>query len=196
MNRTKGRSRIESSILVKLSSDSVFWALRLPSVAHSLLQRLPLSPQPHHRSTKFLCCRPKRSPAMTRLLIADDSPPIRRGLRRLLELNSDWQVCGGAVDGADAVEKAPCPRPYIDGLHDAADGWCPSSPENRRISYRHSDSAVHSQSFTSDYGIGTQRRSCVVLFQSRKSARYPMRSRRFSAVRLSSWRAKWGLLSQ
>jgi len=43
---------------------------------------------------------------MTRILIADDSTPIRRGLRTLLGLNSDWQVCGEAVDGADAVEKA------------------------------------------------------------------------------------------
>jgi len=43
---------------------------------------------------------------MTRILIADDSPPVRRGLRTLLGLNSDWQVCGEAVDGADAVEKA------------------------------------------------------------------------------------------
>ncbi len=43
---------------------------------------------------------------MTRILIADDSPPVRCGLRTLLELNSDWQVCGEAVDGADAVEKA------------------------------------------------------------------------------------------
>jgi DNA-binding NarL/FixJ family response regulator len=43
---------------------------------------------------------------MTRILIADDSPPVRRGLRTLLGLNSDWHVCGEAVDGADAVEKA------------------------------------------------------------------------------------------
>ena len=43
---------------------------------------------------------------MTRILIADDSPPVRRGLRTLLGLNEDWQVCGEAVDGADAVEKA------------------------------------------------------------------------------------------
>jgi DNA-binding NarL/FixJ family response regulator len=42
---------------------------------------------------------------MTRILIADDSPPVRRGLRTLLGLNSDWQVCGEAVNGADAVEK-------------------------------------------------------------------------------------------
>jgi DNA-binding NarL/FixJ family response regulator len=43
---------------------------------------------------------------MTRILIVDDSPSIRRGLRTLLGLNSDWQVCGEAVNGADAVEKA------------------------------------------------------------------------------------------
>jgi DNA-binding NarL/FixJ family response regulator len=43
---------------------------------------------------------------MTRILIADDSLPVRCGLRTLLGLNSDWQVCGEAVDGVDAVEKA------------------------------------------------------------------------------------------
>ena len=43
---------------------------------------------------------------MTRILIADDSQPVRCGLRTLLGLNADWQVCGEAVDGPDAVEKA------------------------------------------------------------------------------------------
>ena len=43
---------------------------------------------------------------MTRILIADDSQPVRCGLRTLLGLNVDWEVCGEAVDGADAVEKA------------------------------------------------------------------------------------------
>jgi DNA-binding NarL/FixJ family response regulator len=43
---------------------------------------------------------------MTRILIVDDSAPARCGLRTLLELNSDWQVCGEAVDGADAVRAA------------------------------------------------------------------------------------------
>ncbi|MFZ1141604.1 MAG: response regulator transcription factor [Candidatus Sulfotelmatobacter sp.] len=43
---------------------------------------------------------------MTRILIADDSRPVRCGLRTLLGLNSDRQVCGEAVDGADVVEKA------------------------------------------------------------------------------------------
>ena len=43
---------------------------------------------------------------MTRILIADDSLPVRCGLRTLLGLNSDWHVCGETVDGVDAVEKA------------------------------------------------------------------------------------------
>jgi len=43
---------------------------------------------------------------MVRIMIADDSQPVRCGLRTLLGLNSDWQVCGEAVDGFDAVEKA------------------------------------------------------------------------------------------
>jgi DNA-binding NarL/FixJ family response regulator len=40
-----------------------------------------------------------------RILIADDDSPIRRLLRRLLEEHSNWEVCGEAVNGADAVEK-------------------------------------------------------------------------------------------
>jgi len=41
----------------------------------------------------------------TRILIADDDVSIRRLLRRLLEDYSDWQVCGEAVNGHDAVLK-------------------------------------------------------------------------------------------
>ena len=40
-----------------------------------------------------------------RILIADDDPAIRRLFRRLLEARSDWQVCGEAVNGVDAVEQ-------------------------------------------------------------------------------------------
>jgi DNA-binding NarL/FixJ family response regulator len=40
-----------------------------------------------------------------RILIADDDSPIRRLLRRLIEEHSNWEVCGEAVNGAEAVEK-------------------------------------------------------------------------------------------
>lgn len=40
-----------------------------------------------------------------RILIADDSALVRQQLRSLLEMNPDWEVCGEAVDGREAVEK-------------------------------------------------------------------------------------------
>jgi DNA-binding NarL/FixJ family response regulator len=41
-----------------------------------------------------------------RILIADDNPYVRRALRSLLERHEDWQVCGEAIDGRDAIQKA------------------------------------------------------------------------------------------
>jgi DNA-binding NarL/FixJ family response regulator len=41
----------------------------------------------------------------TRILIADDDPTIRMLLRRLLEKQPDWQVCGDASNGMEAIEK-------------------------------------------------------------------------------------------
>ena len=49
----------------------------------------------------------------TRILIADDSRPVRRSLRSLLEQKPDWKVCAEAVDGADAVAKAQQFKPDI-----------------------------------------------------------------------------------
>ena len=48
-----------------------------------------------------------------RLLIVDDHEIFRRGLRALLEPSCDWQICGEAVDGFDAVEKCKSLRPDI-----------------------------------------------------------------------------------
>jgi DNA-binding NarL/FixJ family response regulator len=39
-------------------------------------------------------------------MVVDDNPAIRRISRNILEFNDDWVVCGEAVDGRDAVEKA------------------------------------------------------------------------------------------
>jgi DNA-binding NarL/FixJ family response regulator len=41
----------------------------------------------------------------TRILIVDDDATIRLLLRRLLEKQPDWQVCGDAGNGAEAIEK-------------------------------------------------------------------------------------------
>lgn len=48
-----------------------------------------------------------------RLLIADDHEIFRRGLRALLEPFSEWQICGEAVDGVDAVEQCKSLKPDI-----------------------------------------------------------------------------------
>ncbi len=45
-------------------------------------------------------------PMSVRILIADDDAAIRRLLRRLIENHTDWNVCGDAQDGQDAVAKA------------------------------------------------------------------------------------------
>jgi len=48
-----------------------------------------------------------------RILLVDDHPIVRQGLRTLLEGHSDWQVIGEAADGAEAVEKAKDLNPDV-----------------------------------------------------------------------------------
>ena len=48
-----------------------------------------------------------------RVLIVDDHEIFRRGLRALLEPSSEWQICGEAVDGMDAVEQCQSLKPDI-----------------------------------------------------------------------------------
>ena len=48
-----------------------------------------------------------------RILIADDSPAVRTGLKMLLEMHADWSVCGEAADGKDAVQKAAALKPDV-----------------------------------------------------------------------------------
>ena len=40
-----------------------------------------------------------------RILLADDHPLVRRGVRSLLGAHSGWQVCGEAMNGQEAIEK-------------------------------------------------------------------------------------------
>src|ERR1700693_2027088 len=48
-----------------------------------------------------------------RVLIVDDHEIFRRGLRALLEQSLEWQICGEAVDGLDAVEQCLALKPDI-----------------------------------------------------------------------------------
>ena len=48
-----------------------------------------------------------------RILLADDHEVVRRGLCAILQNKSEWEVCGEAKDGIDAVEKAKRLKPDV-----------------------------------------------------------------------------------
>ena len=48
-----------------------------------------------------------------RILVADDNEKIRNGLCSVLETRDGWIVCGRAVDGMDAVQKAAELKPDV-----------------------------------------------------------------------------------
>ena len=48
-----------------------------------------------------------------RILLADDHPMVRQGLRRLLEERPDWRVVAEAADGQEAVRQAEAHRPDV-----------------------------------------------------------------------------------
>src|SRR5579864_5387192 len=52
---------------------------------------------------------------MTRIdfLIADDHEPVRRNLRRIIESRAEWRICGEALDGLDAIDKAHALAPQV-----------------------------------------------------------------------------------
>lgn len=52
-------------------------------------------------------------PNTLRILVADDNETMRNGLCAILEDRSGWIVCGRAVDGRDAVQKAAELKPDI-----------------------------------------------------------------------------------
>ena len=52
-------------------------------------------------------------PMSVRILIVDDNAAIRHSVRYVLENHSDWEVCGEAADGAEAIEKYRQLRPDL-----------------------------------------------------------------------------------
>lgn len=48
-----------------------------------------------------------------RILVADDHEVVRKGLIALLQSQQDWQVCGEAGDGREAVDKAQQLKPDV-----------------------------------------------------------------------------------
>jgi DNA-binding NarL/FixJ family response regulator len=51
--------------------------------------------------------------AKTRILIVDDHPMMRDGLRQLIAHEPDLEVCGEAEDAVDAVQQAEAARPDV-----------------------------------------------------------------------------------
>src|SRR5207237_2547589 len=51
--------------------------------------------------------------ATFRIFIADDHEVVRKGLMSLLQAQPDWEVCGEAADGREAVEKAQQVKPDV-----------------------------------------------------------------------------------
>ncbi len=48
-----------------------------------------------------------------KILVGDDHEIVRHGLRRLIETQPDWEVCGEAVSGWEAIEKARDLQPEV-----------------------------------------------------------------------------------
>lgn len=50
---------------------------------------------------------------MTRILVVDDNPTVRRYLRGVLEEHEGWRVCDEARNGHEAVERFQLVRPDV-----------------------------------------------------------------------------------
>jgi DNA-binding NarL/FixJ family response regulator len=48
-----------------------------------------------------------------RILVADDHEVVRQGIRAILRTRSDWEICGEAVDGRDAIRLAKELQPDV-----------------------------------------------------------------------------------
>lgn len=64
------------------------------------------------RSSPARWCKPMALKT-TKLLIADDHPLVRRGLRSLLATHDGWEVCGEACTGTETVQMVKDLKPDI-----------------------------------------------------------------------------------
>ena len=55
----------------------------------------------------------KRSILRKQILLADDHEMLRRGIRTMLQTETDWEICGEAIDGQDAVDQTIALRPDL-----------------------------------------------------------------------------------
>jgi DNA-binding NarL/FixJ family response regulator len=55
----------------------------------------------------------RSSDTKVRILLADDHEIVRRGLCALLQKHEGWEICGEAIDGREAVDKAKLLKPDV-----------------------------------------------------------------------------------
>jgi len=51
--------------------------------------------------------------APLQILIVDDKPHVRSGIRMLLQEHQDWPICGEASDGIEAIRQAEKLKPDV-----------------------------------------------------------------------------------
>ncbi len=66
-----------------------------------------------HAESEMLCGDERPRLSIRRVLVADDSQPLRVAVRRLLADIPNWEICGEAANGREAVEKALELRPDV-----------------------------------------------------------------------------------
>ena len=56
----------------------------------------------------------------SRILVADDHEVVVQGIRAILQARSDWEICGEAANGAEAIRMAQELRPLTGGRVNAS----------------------------------------------------------------------------
>jgi two-component system, NarL family, sensor kinase len=94
--------------------------LRSSKTGTQLIARMPLSKELHHAPPTLQVVKQDAEvratpsePHRARILIADDHDVTRRGIRSLLADQPDFEVCGEAADGFEAVQKAVALNPDV-----------------------------------------------------------------------------------
>ncbi len=65
------------------------------------------------KTKKTTARQKKTTSSKIRLMIVDDHPLFRAGLRRVLEMESDFEIIGEAVNGQEAIDKAHALQPQV-----------------------------------------------------------------------------------
>jgi DNA-binding NarL/FixJ family response regulator len=95
---------------------------------------------------------PAQTAAVKRILIVDDLPQMRKLMRASLEEEREFSVCGEAIDGLDAIDKAQnlkpdliildASMPRLNGI-EAAPKLKKLLPETRIILFSFHESMMH-----------------------------------------------------